>query len=395
MSAFGGKADMTLCGSPLSRSLLGAVLRRKCLLLTQSGHWPLHERITGPFQCASLAVHKPGAAMKRREFITLVGGVAAWPLAVRAQQPTSQARKMPRLGVLMPGLSAHSETILEPFYRGLNELGYVAGQNIAIERRDGDSIAERLPSLAAELVKLKVDIIVAWSTPAALAAKQATNSIPIVAVVMADPVGDGLVTSLARPAGNITGTTFVGPELVSKRLQLLKEIIPGLSRVAALWHPHAYSERTMANMSKEIESAARTLGIQLQFVPADSPGEVANAFSTIIKERPDAFILMPSPMLFGEYRRILAFAANNRLPAMYQARELVEAGGLMSYGANLNELFRSAAPFVRKILDGANPSDIPIEQPTKFELVINLKTAKELGLTITREVLLITDEVIE
>jgi len=252
-----------------------------------------------------------------------------------------------------------------------------------------------LPSLAAELVKLKVDIIVAWSTPAALAAKQATNSIPIVAVVMADPVGDGLVTSLARPAGNITGTTFVGPELVSKRLQLLKEIIPGLSRVAALWHPHAYSERTMANMSKEIESAARTLGIQLQFVPADSPGEVANAFSTIIKERPDAFILMPSPMLFGEFRRILAFAANNRLPAMYQARELVEAGGLMSYGANLNELFRSAAPFVRKILDGANPSDIPIEQPTKFELVINLKTAKELGLTITREVLLITDEVIE
>jgi putative ABC transport system substrate-binding protein len=333
--------------------------------------------------------------MKRREFITLVGGVAAWPLAVRAQQPTSQARKMPRLGVLMPGLSAHSGTILEPFYRGLNELGYVAGQNIAIERRDGDSIAERLPSLAAELVKLKVDIIVAWSTPAALAAKQATNSIPIVAVVMADPVGDGLVTSLARPAGNITGTTFVGPELVSKRLQLLKEIIPGLSRVAALWHPHAYSERTMANMSKEIETAARTLGIQLQFVPADSPGEVANAFSTIIKERPDAFILMPSPMLFGEYRRILAFATNNRLPAMYQARELVEAGGLMSYGANLNELFRSAAPFVRKILDGANPSDIPVEQPTKFELVINLKTAKELGLTITREVLLITDEVIE
>jgi len=268
-------------------------------------------------------------------------------------------------------------------------------QNIGIEVRYGDSLVERLPSLAAELVKLKVDVIVAWSTPAAVAAKQATNTIPIVAAVMADPVGDELVASLARPGGNITGTTFVGPELVSKRLQLLKEIIPRLSRVAALWHPHAYGQRTMANMSKEIETAARTLGMQLQFVPADSPGELASAFLTITKERPDAFILMPSPMLFGEYRRILTFAANNRLPAMYQARELVEAGGLMSYGANLNDLFRAAAPFVRKILDGANPSNLPVEQPTKFELAINLKTAKELGLTITREVLLITDEVIE
>ena len=164
--------------------------------------------------------------MRRREFITLVGSAAAWPLAVHAQQQLSQAKKMPRLGMLMPGVSAHSGTILEPFYRGLHELGYVEGQNIAIERRYGDSIAEKLPDLAAELVKLKVDIIVAWSTPAAIAAKQATNTIPIVAAVMADPVGDGLVASLARPGGNITGTTFVGPELVSKRLQLLKEIIP-------------------------------------------------------------------------------------------------------------------------------------------------------------------------
>jgi len=335
--------------------------------------------------------------MRRREFITLIGGaVAGWPLSAAAQQqPISQAKKMPRLGMLMPGVSAHSGLILEPFYRGLREVGYVEGQNIGIEVRYGDSLVERLPSLAAELVELKVDVIVAWSTPAAVAAKQATNTIPIVAAVMADPVGDELVASLARPGGNITGTTFVGPELVSKRLQLLKEIIPRLSRVAALWHPHAYGQRTMANMSKEIETAARTLGMQLQFVPADSPGELASAFLTITKERPDAFILMPSPMLFGEYRRILTFAANSRLPAMYQARELVEAGDLMSYGANLNDLFRAAAPFVRKILDGANPSNLPVEQPTKFELAINLKTAKELGLTITREVLLITDEVIE
>jgi putative ABC transport system substrate-binding protein len=296
--------------------------------------------------------------------------------------------------MLMPGTSP-SATILEPFYRGLHELGYVEGQNIAIERRYADSIVERLPDLAAELVKLKVDIIVAWSTPPALAAKQATSTIPIVAAVMADPVGDELVASLARPAGNITGTTFPGPELVSKRLQLLKEIIPGLSRVVALWQPHAYGERTMANMSKEMQASARTLGMQLQFVPATSPDDLSSAFSAMTKERPDAFILMPSPILYGLHTRIVAFAAKNRLPAMYQAREIVEAGGLMSYGANLSELFRAAAPFVDKILKGAKPSNLPVQQPTNFELVINLKTAKELGLTISREVLLITNEVIE
>ncbi len=302
---------------------------------------------------------------------------------------------MPRLGILMTGPSGPSTAILEPFYLGLHELGYDEGRNIAIVRRYGNSLVEKLPALAAELVKLKVDIIVAWSTPAALAAKKATNTIPIVAAVMADPVGDGLVANLARPGENVTGTTFLGPELVSKRLQLMKEIIPGLSRVAALWQPHAYGARTMTNMSREMEASARTLAMQLQFVPAAGPDDLANAFSMIIKDHPDAFILMPSPILFGQYRRIVAFAANNRLPAMYQAREIVEAGGLMSYGANLADLFRSAAPFVRKILNGASPSDIPVEQPTKFELVLNLKTARELGLTITREILLIADEVIE
>jgi ABC-type uncharacterized transport system substrate-binding protein len=336
-----------------------------------------------------------GATMRRREFIkAATASAVAWPFAAQAQQPIGRNGNMPRLGMLMPG-AAPSATILEPFYRGLHELGYVEGQNIAIERRYADSIVERLPDLAAELVKLKVDIIVAWSTPPALAAKQATRTIPIVAAVMADPVGDELVTSLARPAGNITGTTFLGPELVSKRLQLLKEIVPGVSHVAALWQPHAYGEHTMANMSKEMEASARTLGMQLRFVPAANPDELASAFSAMTNERPDAFILMPSPILYGQYSRIVAFAAKSRLPAMYQAREIVEAGGLMSYGANLNELFRSAAPFVDKILKGAKPSDIPVQQPTKIELTINLKTAKDLGLTISREVLLITDEVIE
>jgi putative ABC transport system substrate-binding protein len=202
----------------------------------------------------------------------------------------------------MPGPPAHSAAILDPFYRGLHELGYVDGQNLTMERRNADWKPDRLPALAAELVGLKVDIIVAWSTPAARAAKQATNSIPIIAAVMADPVGDGLVASLARPGSNVTGTTFLGPELVAKRLQLLRDVVPGLTRVAALWHPHAYGERTMANVVKDIEDAARTLGMQLQLVPADGPDDIASAFSMMPKEHAGAFIVMPSPMLFGDGR---------------------------------------------------------------------------------------------
>ena len=252
-----------------------------------------------------------------------------------------------------------------------------------------------MPALATELVGLKVDILVAWSTPTALAAKQATNSIPIVAGVMADPVGDELVASLGRPGGNVTGTTFLGPELVPKRLQLLRDVVPGLVRVAALLHPHAYGQPTMANIVKSIEDAARTLGMQLQLVPADSPDDIASAFSAMAKEHAGAFIVMPSPMLFGEHRRIVELALNNRLPGMYQAREFVDAGGLMSYGANLDDLFRRTATYVDKILKGAKPADLPVERPTKFELVINVKAAREVGLTINRDILLVADEVIE
>ena len=333
--------------------------------------------------------------MRRREFITLLGGAAAWPLAARAQQTSGRTAKMPRVGMLMAGPAAHSAAILDPFYRGLHELGYVEGQNLAIERRDGDWKPDRLPALAAELVGLKVDIIVAWSTPTARAAKQATNSIPIIAAVMADPVGDELVANLARPGGNVTGTTFLGPELVPKRLQLLRDVVPGLARVAALWHPHAYGERTMASVVRDIEDAARTLGMQLQLVPADGPDDIASAFSTMAKERADAFMVFPSPMLFGEHRRIVELAASNRLPGMYQAREFVDAGGLMSYGANLDDLFRRTATYVDKILKGAKPADLPVERPTKFELVINLKAARTVGLTINRDILLVADEVIE
>src|SRR5215510_9200623 len=331
------------------------------------------------------------AKMKRREFMTLLGGAAAWPLAAQAQQPTSRTGKTPRIGILMPGPAAHSAGTLEPFYRGLHELGYIVGQNLAIEQRNGDWNPDRFPALATELVGLKVDILVAWSTPTARSAKQATNSIPIVAGVMADPVGDELVASLARPGGNVTGTTFLGPELVAKRLQLLRDVVPGLVRVAALWHPHAYGEPTMANIVKSIEDAARTLGMQLQLVPADRPDEIASAFTTMEKER----VVMPSPMLFGEHQRIVELAANSRLPGMYQAREFVDAGGLMSYGANLDDLFRRTATYVDKILKGAKPAELPVERPTKFELVINVKTARAMGLTINRDILLVADDLIE
>jgi putative ABC transport system substrate-binding protein len=212
---------------------------------------------------------------------------------------------------------------------------------------------------------------------------------------MADPVADELVASLARPGGNVTGTTFLGPELVAKRLQLLREVVPGLSRVAALWHPHAYSERTMAGVLNEIEVAARTLGLRLQLVPAVGPDDLVSAFAAMAREHADALIVMPSPMLFSEYGRIVSIAANSRLPAMGAAREFVDLGGLMSYGVNLPDLARQTATYVDKILKGAKPADLPVEQPIKFELVINLKTARELRLAISREFLLVADDVVE
>jgi ABC-type uncharacterized transport system substrate-binding protein len=333
--------------------------------------------------------------MQRREFITFIGGmVATWPLPARAQQPT----KMPRIGILTPGRSDNSDAslaTLNAFVPALRELGYIEGQNIIIEREFGEGDTNKLRRLATELVERRVDAIVALSTPAARAAKQATTTIPIVAIGMADPVEDDLVASLARPGGNVTGTTFLGPELVAKRLQLLREIVPGLSRVAVLWHPRAYGERTMAGMLKEIESAAQSLGIKLQFVPAAGPDDLTDAFSAMTRERADAFIVFPSPILFGQYPRIVSLAAQNRLPAMYAAREAVELGGLASYGANLPDLSRATAIYLEKILKGAKPAELPVQQPTKFELSINLKTAKALGLTITRDFLLIADEVIE
>jgi ABC-type uncharacterized transport system substrate-binding protein len=333
--------------------------------------------------------------MKRREFITLFTAAAAmWPHVVRAQQGT----RIPRIGVLSPTRSENSSpnrVDLKAFVVGLRELGYVEGQNITIERKLSDATADRLREAATELVEHKVDVIFALSTTAARAAKQVTEIIPIVAFAMANPVDDELVASLDRPGWNVTGTTFLGPELVTKRLQFLSEVVPQHSRVAVLWHPRAYPDRTMDGMVREAEHAARTLGMLLEFVPANSPDEITQRFSTLTRDRADALCVFPSPMLFAEYDRIVGIVAEKRLPTIYVDREGVELGGLMSYGANLADLAKETAPYVDKILKGATPAELPVQQPTKFELVINLKTAKTLDLKITREFLLIADEVIE
>jgi putative ABC transport system substrate-binding protein len=333
--------------------------------------------------------------MQRRYFITLSGGAAAaWALAARAQQAT----KMPRIAFLSPGRPERSDPIfnmLTALLQRLHDLGYTEGQNLAIEQRFADGRSDRLLALAAELVGHKPDLIVAFSTTAARPAKQTAGTIPIVAVGMADPVVDGLIASRARPGGNVTGTTFLSPGLAAKRLQLLGEVVPGLSRVAVLSHPNAYSEPTMAELSNEMEVAARTLGLQLQIVPAFGPEDVVSAFAAMAREGAGALIVMPSPILFGEYKRIASLALNGRLPAMGAAREFADLGGLMSYGVNQVDLARQTATFVDKILKGATPAELPVEQPNNFELVINLKTARELGLTISREFLLIADDLVE
>jgi putative ABC transport system substrate-binding protein len=325
--------------------------------------------------------------------VTITLSLLTAPLAAHAQQRA----KVARIGYLVIGALESPETraLLDAFRQGLRERGYVEGQNIVIEYRAADGQIERLPSLATELAHLQVDIIVAENTPAAHAAQQATTTIPIVALVMGDPIGDGLVANLTRPGGNITGLTFLGPELIGKRLELLKEAVPRLARVAALWHPGAFAERTTQNMLQGTEAAAQTLGVQLQLVEVRGPDEFDRAFATMTSARAEALMVFPSPMLFQERRRLVALAAQHRLPAMYQAREFVELGGLIAYGASINDLIRRGATYVDKILKGATPADLPVELAMKFELVINLKTAQALGLTMPASLLLPADKVIQ
>jgi putative ABC transport system substrate-binding protein len=329
--------------------------------------------------------------MDRRTFLAGTGAALfATPFAAEAQQ----AAKIARIGLLPVNVAANPH-LQEAFLRGLRDLGYVEGRNLVIEYRNAEGKLERFPALAAELVALKVDVIVAPSTPAALAAKQATRTIPIVFASVVDPVTTGLVTSLARPGGNVTGLSFLSPELVGKCLELLKQAVPGVSRVAALWQPGGLPERTEKDFLKEAEVAARALGVRLQFVEARGPADVDRAFSDMTRARAGALTVLPYSMFLNERRRLVDLAAKNRLPAVYGGREFVDAGGLMAYGPDLADSWRRAATYVDKILKGAKPADLPIEQPTKFELVINLKTAKALGLTIPPSLLGRADEVIQ
>jgi putative ABC transport system substrate-binding protein len=327
---------------------------------------------------------------RRRFLLTSLAGVLAAPLAGEAQP----AAKIARIGYLATNLAANPP-LPEAFRQGLRDLGYVEGRNVVIEYRDAEGKLERLPARAAELVALKVDVIVAPGTPQALAAKHTTKTLPIVFTAAGDPVTDGLVTSLARPGGNVTGLAALGPELVGKCLEQLKQAVLGVSRVAVLRHPGAFSERTEKDMLKGADVAGRALGVRLQFVEARGPENLDKAFSEMTRARAGALTVLPSSMFTSERRRLVDLAAKSRLPAVYPQRAFVDAGGLMGYGPNVADLFRRAATYVDKILKGAKPADLPVEQPTKFELVINLKTAKALSLTIPPSLLARADQVIE
>ena len=328
--------------------------------------------------------------MDRRDTVLALLVLGAAPLAAEAQQ----AAQVARIGYLATNL-ATNPLLREAFRRGLRDLGYVEGRNLVIEYRGAEGKLERLPALAAELVTLKVDVIVAPSGVGALAAKQATKTIPIVFAVAADPVASGLVASLARPGGNVTGSSTLTSALIGKCLELLTQAVPGVSGVAVLWQPGAFAERTEKDMLKAAEVAARALAVRLQFVEARGPEDFDRAFSDMTRARASALTVLSMPLFISERRRLVDLAAKNRLPTVYSFREGVDAGGLMAYGANLADLLRRAASYVDKILKGAKPGDLPVEQPTKFELVINMKTAKALGLTISQSVLARADEVIQ
>ena len=304
----------------------------------------------------------------------------------------AQARKLWRIGYLDQGSAARNRPYLEAFQEGLRDLGWVEGKSIVMEIRFAEGKTDQLPALAAELVRLKVDLIATQSTPAALAAKQATTTIPIVIGFAADPVGSGIVGSLAHPGGNITGWTHEGLELRAKWLELLKETMPKALRFGVLWNPANQVHRPSL---KIIEAAAQQLKVELHTVGVQDPKELKNAFAVLVGKHVDGLVVFPDGMFLAQTSLIVALAAQQRLPAMYGVREYVERGGLMAYGANLREMNRLGASFVDKILRGARPADLPVEQPTKFELVINLKTAKALGLTIPQSVLGRADELIQ
>ena len=328
--------------------------------------------------------------MRRREFITLIGGATAWPLAARAQQST----KMPAIGVLSPGRSEPPDSSLDlvnAFLQGLQGLGYIEGRIITVERQFAQWQQARLRELAADLVARKVDVLVANSTTAALAAKEATGTIPIVAISMADPVADELVASLARPGGNVTGLSTLTPDLAGKRLELLREMVPGIRRLAFLAN---ISNPITALERRHVQAAAAALGFEVVALEIRRGEDISPVLETL-KGRAHALYVAGDPLILTNRVRINTWSLVAQLPAIYNSREYVEAAGLMSYGVNWPDLFRRSAEYVDKILRGAKPADIPVEQPTKFDLVINLTTAKALGLNIAESFLARADEVIE
>jgi putative ABC transport system substrate-binding protein len=325
--------------------------------------------------------------MRRREFITLLGGTtAAWPLAARAQQPG----KLPTIGFLGAAPSIESERVAA-FVQRLRELAWIDGRNLAIEYRWAEGRNERYAEIAAELVRLKVDVIVTSATPPTLAAKQATAVIPIVFAAVSDPVGTGLVASLARPGGNVTGLANQMSDTVGKKFEFLREVVPGLRRLAIMAN---VGNPASGLEMREAQATARTLGLEIITSEIRRAEDIAPAFEAL-RDRADALYLSPDPLMNTNRTRISILAVSARLPTMHGGRQYVEAGGLMSYGVNLPNLFRRAADFVDKILRGAKPADIPVEQPTKFELIINLTAAKALGLDLPASVLARADEVIE
>jgi putative ABC transport system substrate-binding protein len=325
--------------------------------------------------------------MTRRQFIAVLGGAAAWPLAVRAQE----SGKISRVGFLSP--RARLSLLDHNFLQALHGLGYVEGKNILIEYRFAGGNFKRLAAMAAELVQLNVDVIVTVVTQASLAAKAATKTIPVVMLGVSDPVGSRLVTSLARPGGNITGTSSQTAEVSGKSLELLKEVVPKLSRVAVLWNPA--NAIFQVQLLKATERAAGVLGLQLREFSARNTDELERAFAAISNARVDALMVLGDPTLVVHKARIIDFAAKHRLPAIYGTKDHAEAGGLITYGPDYAAQFQRGAFYVDKILKGVKPAELPVEQPTKFELAINLKTARALGLTIPPMLLVRADKVIE
>jgi len=325
--------------------------------------------------------------MRRRDFIIfLAGAMAAWPLAARAQQ-----KAMPVIGVLSPASYDPFSTFVTAFRQGLSEAGYVEGQNLAIEYRWAEGNYDRLPALAADLVGRKVDLIMANSPPAALAAKSATSTIPIVFRGGTDPVGDGLVASLARPGGNLTGVSLAD-DVTAKRLQLLSELVPRVGVIALMVNPNAPSAERVI---RDLQEAARTKGLQLHVLKAGSESEINSAFASLVQLHVDALVVAADPFLSSRREQLVALASRHAVPSSYAWREFAASGGLISYGPSLTSAFRLVGHYAGKVLKGAKPADLPVQQPTTFELVINLKTAEALGLTVPQSMLMRADEVIE